>query len=96
VANQRQALQGSAKHYELNLRRRGLYNQGGPGAEPPHPAGQVGATAVAQTGIHIWGVQGIMTKQAAEAVNPPPGSNAIVKPAGPPPELMELIKGHSS
>lgn len=75
-ANLRMAMQGSAAHYELLLRRRGLYDQlppdlplaGMPGAGPGIVAGQV----------NFYGLPAPPTKEQREAVNPPPGSNKIL------------------
>jgi hypothetical protein len=73
LANQRLAQQGSAKHYELNLRRRGLYDALPP--DMPSASSHVGIVAGQVTFV---GLPAPPTREQRERLNPPPGSSQIL------------------
>ena len=76
----RKAIQGSAKHAELNLRRRGLYDPVPPELPLEPPPGGDGV----KVGVHVQfvGLPTPPTPQQAEAMRPPPGSAMVVTAAG--------------
>lgn len=77
-ANLRMAMQGSAAHYELLLRRRGLYDRLPPD-EPIGPSAPTGPGGLAIGQVNFFGLPAPPSAEQRAAVNPPPGSGKILE-----------------
>lgn len=87
LANQRVAQQGNVKHYELNLRRRGLYDPMPPDWNPQ----PVGVPSQLNHGVQLGSVTFVgvpipPTPEEVKQFGPPPGSSVII-PAPPLPPM---------